>query len=237
MIALLFDIDGTLLAAGSGGPAMRAAAVEAFGFYQEDLDVSFSGRTDTAISLDYHAAHDAEHTPDSHATFRDAYLAALPTALATGGGRVLPGVRELLEALSGREDVTLGLLTGNFAPGAAAKLSHFGLEHFFDLSVGGYGDHSPDRNEVAKAAMEVLPAGMDEVWVIGDTPADVTCGKSVGAKTLAVATGSHPRGELSGCAPDLLLDDLSDTPAVLRALGLAEGSPGRGMNPPARRRF
>ncbi|QDT15432.1 HAD family hydrolase [Alienimonas californiensis] len=221
MHALLFDIDGTLLLAGSGGPAMAAAARAAFGSVLEEYDVSFHGRTDTAIAGEYHAAHEAEHTPESHRVFQEAYLAALPGVLAGGDGRVLPGVPALLEALSAREDVLLGLLTGNFARGAATKLSHFNLDRYFDLSVGGYGDHSPDRNDVARAAVEVLPPGMDEVWVIGDTPADVTCGKSVGAKTFAVATGSYSRDELAECGADLLLEDLSDTPAVLRALGLS----------------
>ncbi len=225
MHALLFDIDGTLLRAGSGGPAMAAAATAAFGFVSDELNIPFAGRTDTAISRAYHQAHDAEHTPDSHAAFRDAYLAALPGALADQAGRVLPGVRALLDELSGRTDVTLGLLTGNFAAGAAAKLGHFGLARYFDLSVGGYGDHSPDRNDVARAAVAALPPdvrnGADAVWVLGDTPADVSCGKAVGAKTLAVATGGYSRAELAACDPDVTLDDLSDTPAVLRALGLA----------------
>ena len=222
MTALLFDIDGTLLAAGSGGPAMAAAATAAFGAALEDYAIPFSGRTDTAIVGEYHQAHGAEHTPDSHRAFRDAYLAALPGALTEGRGRVLPGVRELLGVLSRREDVTLGLLTGNFAAGAAAKLSHFDLADYFDLSVGGYGDETPDRNEVAAAAVALLPPGIETVWVIGDTPADVTCGKSVGANVLAVATGEFSRAELSACGPDALLDDLSDVTLVLRTLGLTE---------------
>ena len=220
MHAVLFDIDGTLLLAGSGGRAMAAAATAAFGEALDRYDVPFHGRTDTAISRAYHAAHEAEHTPDSHAVFRDAYLAALPDALQYSSGQPLPGVRALLDALAGREDVTLGLLTGNFAKGAATKLSHFGLSEYFDLSVGGYGDHSPDRDDVARAAVAALPPGADAVWVIGDTPADVSCGKAVGANTLAVATGEFTREQLAPCAPDALFDDLTDTPAVLRALGL-----------------
>ncbi|MFH5805399.1 HAD family hydrolase [Alienimonas sp. DA493] len=225
MHAILFDIDGTLLLAGSGGPAMAAAAEAAFGAALDEYDVHFHGRTDTAIAREYHAAHEAEHTPESHRVFQEAYLDALPGVLAEGDGRVLPGVPALLEALAAREDVLLGLLTGNYAKGAAAKLSHFGLAQYFDLSVGGYGDHTPDRNEVARTALEALPpelqANPKAVWVVGDTPADVTCGKSIGAKTLAVATGHYSRDELADSAADALLDDFSDTAATLRALGLS----------------
>jgi phosphoglycolate phosphatase-like HAD superfamily hydrolase len=230
MIALLFDIDGTLLlSGGSGGPAMAEAARAAFGAPLDRYDIPFHGRTDTAISRAYHAAHASEHTPDSHAVFRDAYLNALPAALAERGGVVLPGVRALLDELVERKDVTLGLLTGNFAAGAAAKLSHFDLDRYFDRSVGGFGDHSADRADVARAAVAALPADVryEATWVLGDTPADVACGKAVGAKTFAVATGGSSRRELSCCDPDVLLDDLSDTPAVLAALGLRSrpGSP------------
>ncbi|MEM9700896.1 MAG: haloacid dehalogenase-like hydrolase [Planctomycetota bacterium] len=221
MIALFFDIDGTLLLANSGGPAMAVAAERVFGAALDRYDIPFSGRTDAAISRAYHEAHSAAWTAERRSAFRDAYLHALPHALQTGGGRRLPGVTALLDEVSGRPDVTLGLLTGNFAAGARAKLSHFNFSEYFDFSIGGYGDDSTDRNDVAAAAVAKLPDGVETTWVIGDTPADVTCGKSVGAKTLAVATGSHSLEELADCDADLLLPDLSDTQAVLRGLGLS----------------
>ena len=146
MTALLFDIDGTLLSAGgSGGPAMAAACRAAFGesFEPHAYDIPFHGRTDTAITLAYHAAHAAEPTPESLAAFRDGYLGALPGSLAGRDGRVLPGVVPLLDAVTARGDVAVGLLTGNFRQGAAAKLSHYGLIDYFALDRGGYGCDSP----------------------------------------------------------------------------------------------
>ena len=118
--------------------------------------------------------------------------------------------------------MAVGLLTGNFRAGAAAKLRHVGLAEAFDLAVGGYGDDSSDRGAVAAAAVAALPpaAAGGAIWVLGDTPADVACGRSVGARTLAVCTGGASREELAGCGPDALLDDLSDTAAVLAAVGL-----------------
>ena len=221
--ALLFDIDGTLLSAGgSGGPAMAAACEAAFGesFPPDRYDIPFAGRTDTAITRAYHAVHDADPTPASVAAFRDGYLAALPDALNNPAGRVLPGVVALLDAVTGRADVVVGLLTGNFRGGAVAKLRHFRLLRFFDPDRGGYGGTSPDRADVAAAAVAALPAGYGPVWVLGDTPADVACGKSVGAKTLGVATGGSTADELRAAGADVVLPDLSDTPAVLAALGL-----------------
>ena len=234
MTALLFDIDGTLLSAGgSGGPAMAKACEAAFGeaYPAARYDIPFAGRTDTAITLAYHAAHAAEPTAESVAAFRSGYLDALPAALADREGTVLPGVVRLLETLASRGDVFLGLLTGNFREGAAAKLSHFGLDRFFDLNRGGYGCDSEDRCDVAAAAVATLPAAFrenrDAVWVLGDTPADVACGKSVGARTLAVATGGSSPDELRAAGADAVLADLSDTPAALAALGLQPVSPSR----------
>ena len=223
MPALLFDLDGTLLdAGGSGGPAMADACRATFGeaFAPDAYDIPFSGRTDTAIVAAYHAAHDAEPTDESRAAFRDAYLAALPGHLERLNGRALPGAVALLDALAGRAGVTTGLLTGNFRRGAEAKLRRFGLLGYFDTDRGGYGDDSPDRCDVAAAAVAALGPHDGPIWVLGDTPADVACGKSVGAKTLAVATGTYSRGELDGCGADVLLDTLSDTAAVLAALGV-----------------
>ena len=183
-------------------------------------DIPFAGRTDTAITLAYHEAHAAEPTAESVAAFRAGYLDALPAALADREGAVLPGVVRLLEELASRGDVVLGLLTGNFREGAAAKLSHFGLDRFFDMGRGGYGCDSADRRDVAAAAVATLPSGCGPIWVIGDTPADVACGKSVGAKTLAVATGGCSLERLRETGADAVLADLSDTAAALRTLGL-----------------
>src|SRR5262249_58386565 len=115
-----------------------------------------------------------------------------------------------------------GLLTGNWRRGACIKLDHFGLFHHFEF--GGYGDHHLDRDDVAREAWAEVRArfpqlaGAERVWVIGDTPLDVQCARAIGARAVAVATGWHSGTELAACAPDLLLDDLSDAQAFLGRL-------------------
>ena len=126
---------------------------------------------------------------------------------------------ELLEYLMPRERVLLGLLTGNVRAGARIKLGHFGLWDYF--RCGGFGDHTFDRDDVARAAFQDVQAhlGKDvdpaDVWVIGDTPLDVRCARAIGAKVVAVATGWHPLGELAGCRPDVLLADLTHAAELL----------------------
>ncbi|HEY1191852.1 MAG TPA: HAD family hydrolase [Gemmata sp.] len=220
MPIILFDIDGTLVRTGGAGKAaMEQALVSAFGVTELRDGVKYSGRTDGAIGRDLLVAHGVEPTLANQHKLRDAYLANLPGSLQERGGEVCPGIPELLARLVGRTDVVLGLLTGNVRLGARHKLEHFRLwEHF---TCGGFGDDRYERDDVARAALahaishvgrDIAPA---DVWVIGDTPHDVTCARAIGANAVAVATGWHPLDELAGCAPDLLFNDLSDHTKLL----------------------
>lgn len=215
MLVLLFDIDGTLIhTRGAGRRALEEAMREVFPISGPVADVPLHGRTDRAICRDLFSAHGIEPTDQNWTQLKQSYLAHLQRLIQTGPGEVLPGIRPLLEELRPREDVLLGLLTGNTAAGARIKLSHFDLDQHF--VVGGYGDLHSDRNDVARVALEEVerqvarPVDLRRVWVIGDTPADVACGRAIGARVLAVATGQHTLGELQQTAPDLALDNLAD---------------------------
>lgn len=215
MPIILFDIDGTLVRTGGAGKAaMEAGLVAAFGVTELRDEVVYSGRTDVAITRDLLRVHGVDPTPANQRRLREAYLEHLPNSLKTRGGTVCPGIPELLGALVGKPGVVLGLLTGNVRFGAQTKLGHFGLWDFF--TCGGFGDEHFDRDDVARSALACVREHVgrhvdpSEVWVIGDTPLDVSCARAIGAKAVAVATGWHPLEELAGHKPDLLFDDLSD---------------------------
>jgi phosphoglycolate phosphatase len=116
----------------------------------------------------------------------------------------------------------VGLLTGNTPEGARLKLEHFGIAHHFPF--GGYGEHHPERDGVARDALAAAQAHVqrtiptERVWVIGDTPLDIRCARHIGAKAVAVATGQHPREELAAETPDLLLDDLGQAAPLLELI-------------------
>jgi phosphoglycolate phosphatase-like HAD superfamily hydrolase len=215
----LFDIDGTLLnSGGAGQAAMEAALLKMFGS-KAVHGISTAGRTDRAIVSDLFAFFQIAFDEKVWEDFVAAYLEELPTHLATRDGLVLPGVVQILETLHDRDDVVLGLLTGNFARGAKAKLSHFRLDHYF--LFGGYGDDYHHRDDVAREALRVLeetyrsPVDVNRLWVIVDTPADVQCGRAIGAKVIAVGTGLYSMSDLEAAQADYLFKDFSDPAGLL----------------------
>lgn len=221
MKILFFDIDGTLIdSGGAGRMAMESALLTEFGVATDNPAVPYAGRTDAAIIGDLLRAHELEVSPKNIQRFLDCYLGHLPGCLTQRQGQTLPGVRPLLEALQGRSDVLLGLLTGNVEAGATNKLSHFGLGHYFQC--GGFADNLVERNDVARAARaraeRHLGRPIDEsitLWVIGDTPHDVVCGRAIGAQVLAVATGTHSESQLELAEPDHVVSDLTDLDRLL----------------------
>lgn len=221
MHVILFDIDGTLLHSGGAGQAGIERALElAFGVTAPTDGIPTAGRTDRGIGRDLIRFHGLEESETTHARLQQTYLSVLPQELAGRQGIVYPGVRELLNRLSRRNDVRLGLLTGNYREAAWQKLRHFGLaEHF---AFGGFGDDHADRDDVARQALAAAAEhhaphtiSRDKLWVIGDTPADVRCGRAIEARVIAVATGLYSFAELQKTEPDHLFADFSDVEAVL----------------------
>lgn len=223
MHVCLFDIDGTMLHTGGAGKvAMEMAIQELLSDGRPIEGISTAGRTDRSIASDLFEFYNKPFNEESLQQFHDTYLQRLPAVLADLEGEVLPGVVEILETLTGRDDVLVGLLTGNFREGAKHKLSRFDINHYF--SFGGFGDLHHHRDDVAREALAEIEQRVEgdvdtsKVWVIGDTPADVQCGRAIGANVVAVATGIYTREQLQPTDPDCLWDDLSDTNAFYELL-------------------
>ncbi|GMV05584.1 MAG: haloacid dehalogenase [Gemmatimonadota bacterium] len=221
---VLFDIDGTLVLGGPAKGAFHTALVETFGT-AGDIEVhDFAGKTDPQIARELLSTAGLPDA-DIDAGFPrlwDRYLHHLGERLPRHPMRTLPGVGSLLEALSARADVALGLLTGNIVRGAELKLRSVGLfDHF---RTGSYGSDSEVRNDLAPIALrraaETWRVDFDprEVWVVGDTPADVFCGQAGGTRTLGVATGRYGADALAAVGADVVLPDMSDTRATVSLL-------------------
>ena len=225
---ILFDIDGTLLlTAGAGRRAITAALADRLGESDAWRQVRFDGKTDPQIVRELlEASGDSSaQDPDTIADVCERYVAHLEAELerSPGATRLLPGVMALLDRLESRGDVVLGLLTGNVVRGAGLKLRSGGLDPA-RFQVGAYGSDSAHRPDLPAIAAERaatifgrVPRG-DTVVIVGDTPADVTCGQAIGARAVAVATGSYTVSALREAGARAAFDDLSDTDAVLDAL-------------------
>ncbi|GAB4322492.1 MAG: HAD family hydrolase [Dehalococcoidia bacterium] len=220
MRLLLFDVDLTLIRTGGAGRvAMRRAFRRVYGDAAALDGIHFDGRTDRAIFNEAIARQGAagNEVPRAYELVTAAYLDELPRGLCDTEGVVLPGVNELLRILATRPAVT-GLATGNFRRGAELKLGHYGLWDKF--AGGGFGDDSEVRAEVVLAAIHALGAvaatsvAPADAVVIGDTPHDVDAALAVGARAVAVATGSFTVEELRAAGAHLVLPDFADAAAA-----------------------
>jgi phosphoglycolate phosphatase len=224
---VLFDIDGTiLLTNGAGKRAIHRALIDVFGGTGPD-DHRFDGKTDPQIvrELMRIEGHGDAHIDANMSPLLERYVTYLHDELREGlaGVRVMPGVTDLLDALDARGDVVLGLLTGNLEAGARAKLGSAGIDHT-RFRVGAYGSDHETRGELPAVAQRRarVDLGLDipgaDVVVIGDTPADIHCGRSIGARAIGVATGHFSIDELREHDPVAVFADLSPTDDVVRAI-------------------
>ena len=227
MKVVLLDIDGTILwSDGAGRRAVFQALTEHFG-ETGPAQHEFDGKTDRQIvrELMRHAGVDDDAIDARLPQVVDRYVGLLHEELALRSIKrgVYPGVRELIERLEARDDVLLGLLTGNVHEGARAKLSSVGIDPD-RFKVGAFGsdhEHRPELPAIARARAEQLLGrkipGRDVV-VIGDTPADVECGRGIGARAIGVATGRYSVEDLRARGAAAVFADLSDTDAVVAAI-------------------
>lgn len=214
MHTILFDIDGTLLSTQNAGSRTIDRVLSDVFQIQRAIPLRLHGRTDRGILNELLQGHNLPSDDHSFQAFQAAYLPLLDAHLGQYPSTVLPGVPMLLEWLSRRTDVAVGILTGNMREGAKLKLKHSGLQQHFRF--GGYGDRHPLRDDVARDAWSAAKAHLqdqfrpDRVWVIGDTVSDVTCARAIQAKSIAVLTGGSSAEELANCKPHFLLDNLDN---------------------------
>lgn len=220
---LLWDIDATLLTTGGAGEkALKRVAKERFGVQDNLHDIEIAGRTDAGIAASILRKYQVEPTPENVTEFLGEYLRDLEELLPQTNGRIMPGVAEILQRLQQNPARVLALLTGNLRRGAELKLRHYGLWDYFEF--GAFADDHHDRNELGAFARaraqekRAIDFSVAQIDVIGDTGHDVACGKIFGARTIAVATGSWTREQLSTHAPDFLFDDLSSVDDVMATL-------------------
>jgi phosphoglycolate phosphatase-like HAD superfamily hydrolase len=226
---VLFDIDGTLLL--SGGAGRRAILGALHDETGRDpagaMSVRFDGKTDPQIVVELFAAvgHPEPYETDHIERVLERYLFRLRADLAVNASKatVMPGIRPLLDRLEQDDRLVLGLLTGNIKDGAEIKLKSVELapERFL---VGAYGSDHAVRAALPPIAVDRArplfgrPLHGDEIVIIGDTPADITCGQCVSARAIGVGTGAFSPAELLAVGAMAAFDDLSDIDRAYHAI-------------------
>lgn len=223
---VLWDIDGTLLLAGAYGRALYAQAFERATGWPLRVHPPAHGRLEPDIFRDALLAHGLD--PAAHPFH--AFAAALAATYAEGCARLrlegtaLPGAAGALAALADDPGTVQTVLTGNVRPVARIKLAAFDLDRHIDLAIGAYGSDAPVRSGLVDVAWRRAAARRRPAFdaagtvLVGDSVHDVAAGRAAGVRVVAVATGRDGPDELRAAGADLVLDDLADTAAVLRAI-------------------
>jgi phosphoglycolate phosphatase-like HAD superfamily hydrolase len=215
-LAILFDIDGTLIkSGGAGAVSWREAFQELFGVPADIGEYTDAGMTDPEVGrLTFEKVLGREPSMREMARLLARRNALLPRAVAESKGyRVLPGVQELLPRLC-EEGYLLGLTTGGVETAAHIKLDRAHLNHYFHF--GGYGSDSTDRVELTRRAVDrasnILGRRLspEEVLVVGDTPYDIAAAHGAGAVAVGVATGNHTAEQLAQAGADYVLGTLEE---------------------------
>lgn len=207
---VFWDLDGTLLTTDRAGVAALEDASEHVLGRRADLSgMKTAGMTDREIAAVV-VAHAIGAQDDAlAAAFLQHYAAALPDRLEQRRGRVMPNVLAILDACSRTDGVVVGLLTGNIECGARAKLTSYGIRPE-TFAFGGYAEDGLHRTEIG--AVAVARSGGLDAWdaayLVGDTPSDVSAGKALDLRTIAVATGVYTVAELENTGAWVVLDEL-----------------------------
>jgi phosphoglycolate phosphatase-like HAD superfamily hydrolase len=215
-VAILFDVDGTLISTGGAGTRSWRWAFEVLHGVPADIgEHSEAGMTDPVVGrTTFREVIGRDPTDQEMARLLAAYLERLPVEVRNSGHyRVLAGVDALLRRLQAA-GILLGIVTGALEAAAHIKLARAGLAPFF--TFGGYGSDSDDRSELTRIAMDRAGAILGRsvpsarVYVVGDTPRDVEAACSVGATAVGVASGKYSVEELRRAGASFVLGSLED---------------------------
>lgn len=211
---ILFDIDGTMLHCGaSARESLTEALVQVSGtpvqLHLEDV----AGNTDLGIirtALERNGTMRPENGKIIDQVINK-YLDILQVKYPERGDQYLyRGVDQLLELLSNRKDIRLGILTGNLEPGARIKLEPFGIWDYF--SFGAFGSDSEDRNELPKIAWKKAQSSLEETYspaqtlIVGDTPRDAVCARVNNTHSLIISRRAHWLEAIRAENPDFIVD-------------------------------
>lgn len=223
---VLWDIDHTLIESrGLGRTIYERVFPAVTGQPLREL-ATVHGRTELDIMHDTLQLHHVEPTDTNIRRLATALVEGYHTAVdeLTTRGRTLPGVWQALEVLHSEAGFHQSVLTGNITNVARVKVEAFGLDRFLDLTIGAYGDDDRERAELVDIARKraekqlATAISVEQVVLIGDTPADVEAAIAAGTRIIAIASGAYTVEDLRAAGAETTLPNLSNLTQLWQAL-------------------
>lgn len=233
---ILFDIDGTLVNTGGAGLRALNRALSAMGGPKNVCSFfELQGSTDRVnFENAYKCAFHKKPTEKDYKRIKELYVKFLPEEVEHSVKNKkyfkIKGIEKLLEKLSKRKDVLIGLGSGNLKEGAYIKLKPSRLSHYF--LFGGFGEKHEKREDMLKTAVKdaeiILKEKIrpSEVYVIGDTEKDIIAAKNCDYHSACVLDGFGDKKKIFAAKPEFIEKDFSNTNVWLMWLGIAKDPKG-----------
>ena len=214
---IFFDINGTLIARDARTDLPFGDAVNALLGTSDALSgVNTAARSDQDVFMEILKNHQITYSESLWEDFLKRYKDQLENYKETDVWRPNADAIPFVEKMA-KTNHLLSLITGELTIGAAYKLSKLGIwQHF---PTGGFGEHGLKRFDIAAYALQAAKVhygltdealSQHELYVIGDTCLDIQTARHIGAKAIAITTGSNSREELAALNPDYLIDQFSE---------------------------
>lgn len=212
MLALLFDLDGTLL---DTFPLILEAQNGALAEHGEPPLAAEDLRPLIGMPLHRQMETLRGMTGPKVDAIHEAYYRRFAD-LIEGGVAVYPGVRETLAAVSGRR---IGTMTTRRQKVADRMLEVAGLREHFHRVVGGDEVSRPKpASDLPLLAAKSLGRRPSDCVAVGDAPVDILAGRAAGMRTVAAMYGYGDERSLRQAKPDVELGAFEDLPGVLADL-------------------
>jgi len=220
---VLFDIDGTLIKSSRGhSTAFSEAFRKVYGIDTNIDIINHHGMTDQQIIIEVLKKNglDEQTIKSKIEKCIKAMIKSFNEIVNNSEIIVLEGVRELLKELD-KNNVLMGLVTGNLEPIARSKLKKVGLNHYFKF--GGFGSDDINRTNLVRIAIKRVKENFDfklnnNVFLFGDAPREIKAGKEAGVKTIGVTTGIYSKEQLKDAGADFIFESLKNTNKILKII-------------------
>jgi len=221
---VLFDIDGTLIKGDNKKHRLSFCYVfkKVYGVDATIDVIDHPGKTDTQIILEVlkKKGLDEQFIRSKINEAIKEMAAYFKKSISEDKFVLFEGANAMLEELN-KNNILLGLVTGNLEPIARAKLKNANVNDYFKL--GGFGSDDDNRANLVWIAIKRAEDSFgfkfnNNVFLIGDTPRDIKAGKEAGVKIIAISTGPYSWQELKDKNPDFLFKSLTFKEEILNVI-------------------